>query len=101
MKTPTIEDTAQKICDMYFEAGAVVSVQHFNKTKDFIATQIQQAKKEERELMVKEIEKMKFPEIDNGDKGIKYPLAQKSDPDALMQFAFNEALKQLLESIKR
>ena len=53
-----------------------------------------------KEALREKIEKIKFEEIDNGDSGIKYPTAKKSNPDALMQYAYNEAIKNILELIK-
>ena len=53
-----------------------------------------------KEEVREKIEKIKFEEIDNGDSGIKYPTAKKSNPDALMQYAYNEAIKNILELIK-
>ena len=53
-----------------------------------------------KEVLREMIEKIKFEEIDNGDSGIKYPTAKKSNPDALMQYAYNEAIKNILELLK-
>ena len=53
-----------------------------------------------KEEVREKIEKIKFEEIDNGDSGIKYPTAKKSNPDALMQYAYNEAIKNILELLK-
>ena len=53
-----------------------------------------------KEVLREKIEKIKFEEIDNGDSGIKYPTAKKSNPDALMQYAYNEAIKNILELLK-
>ena len=53
-----------------------------------------------KEALREKIEKIKFEEINNGDIGIKYTTAKKSNPDALMQYAYNEAIKNILELIK-
>jgi hypothetical protein len=87
MKTPTIEEIEKDL--IYYARMLEYGKEWEKELISFFATQIQQAKKEERELMVKEIENQK--------KSNTIPKEMLNE----YHKGYDQALNQLLESIKR
>ena len=97
-----VEQYAQCIQDMYFLAGAKVSVETWKNTKDFIRNALTTYGNARVEEIIKIAEGMKKQLIDTI---ITLPADHEDVPEELLKSAtphiYNQALQDLIEAIKK
>lgn len=103
MKDQTKIQLKEKFKKLKFE-----NMRHFGRNADtemIFETCVMPILQSQRDELVEKIEKLKFPSIEKGSIGIEYTEYITADPkepnEALMQYAFNEAISEILAIINQ